>query len=457
MKPGGRDAVVFLSHQGGSFIDDLLRVAHALDFDAFCVCSTVPARAARIEHLREASDGLFVGAAAALTWTDVESALETLVARGIRPLACLTVWDGYRTLMARANAHLGAVDLTVEQIELLTDKHRMRHALRSAGLSAADSMRIETREDLLAAQALARPLFLKPCRGIGSFAASRLDPATTWSSFEKLRSTLRSDADCAGMFEGDVPFVAEDYIEGDEFSVEVLATDGEVFPLGIHEKSEMEERDGTVLELVLRSPPQRLSYSERARLCDHVRTVLTRLGIHTGCFHIELRLDRTTGSWEVIEINTRVGGGYVVQSVEASTGQNLLELWLLGLMRPTPENSIARTLLETGTIRERLDEASRLLRDGQEHEAVLFRVYYGSPGAEIDDISWNENGLTPAERRILVSLPAQLPQSNRELLVAQAFWRFPLVDPIALGPLFEKLAVESRQALEVRYKPAAAP
>lgn len=70
-----------------------------------------------------------------LTPQDVEDHLDRLEAAGTSVLCCLTVWEGYRHLMALANARLGVPDLDEKQIPELRDKLTLRNRLADAGLS----------------------------------------------------------------------------------------------------------------------------------------------------------------------------------------------------------------------------------------------------------------------------------------------------------------------------------
>ncbi len=421
-------SILFLSHQGGGIVDDLLGVAEACNLTPYFLASASPTRPERVEGLRDRCAGLYVAESPYLTWADVERTLASLADANATPVACMTVWDGYRALMARANAALGATDLAPETCTLVMDKQRMRDRLRAVGLSTARSFTVENEADLEHVKSLGVPMFLKPRVGVGSFAASRLRPTLTWSEFQAARAELTSDPDYAGFFADDAPFVCEDYIPGQEFSVEIIARDATPYVLTIHEKVGLEETGGVVVETMFRSPPA-LTARERDDLDRVLTGMFSELELTTGCFHVELRLDRGTGAWDVIEINARVGGSYVPQSVESGTGSNILELWfhtLAGDATPLAPS------LSQGT---------------------FFRIFFGERGRVVDTIGWRTVGPTPSLRHVFVASATELADSGREIPIAHALWTFSLDESGA--EVAEWLSRESATALEISYAPNA--
>jgi hypothetical protein len=70
----------------------------------------------------------------ALTMQDIEAYLARLPGE-ITLLACISVWDGYRELMAQTNGLLGATNLNVTSVTRLRDKLTMRRWLHRDRLS----------------------------------------------------------------------------------------------------------------------------------------------------------------------------------------------------------------------------------------------------------------------------------------------------------------------------------
>ncbi|MCE0444858.1 ATP-grasp domain-containing protein [Streptomyces tricolor] len=127
-------------------------------------------------------------------------------------------------------------------------------------------------------------------------------------------------------------FLIEDYIPGREFSFEVLVVDHEPHVVAVHEKCEVTETAGTVLENACVSPPHQPDpAADRRRDPLEVSSVLDTLGLGWGCFHIEAR--HTPSGWDLIEVNPRVGGSPDLAQ-RGSTDR-----------RPRPARPLARTSL----------------------------------------------------------------------------------------------------------------
>ncbi|HVK93822.1 MAG TPA: biotin carboxylase, partial [Noviherbaspirillum sp.] len=106
--------VLLLSHCGYSFLEDLIAALEARGLRTF-VLSSLPLaehRPQRLADLQRKVSRLLSTSEHELTRNDVDIALDTLADEGEQVLACVTVWEGYRGLMAHANARLGIPDLT---------------------------------------------------------------------------------------------------------------------------------------------------------------------------------------------------------------------------------------------------------------------------------------------------------------------------------------------------------
>ena len=107
--------VLLLSHCGFSFMENLAAAVRARGLRVLILTSRpaddTPRRLARLRELADAV--LDVPDRHELVEQDVATALEALRSRGEKVVACLSVWEGYRALMARANAGLDVQDLAV--------------------------------------------------------------------------------------------------------------------------------------------------------------------------------------------------------------------------------------------------------------------------------------------------------------------------------------------------------
>jgi hypothetical protein len=122
--------------------------------------------------------------------------------------------------------------------------------------------------------------------------------------------------------------VVEGFIEGIEFSVDGPVLAGEFRGLFEVEKDEHDEErlhDAGVMV----SPPQRPAVRDAAvRLTALLSRLATRLELDRCWLHVEGRV-RADGSIELIEINTRPGGGVYPPAIRHATGIDPIETGVL--------------------------------------------------------------------------------------------------------------------------------
>ncbi|MDR6406982.1 ATP-grasp domain-containing protein [Paraburkholderia sp. 22099] len=436
------DGVLILSHCGFSFAEDLIAAIKARGLLPFVLSSRpVPEHGEqRLQTLRDHAAAVFATDSHVLRMEDVEDAVASLRAAGQTVLACISVWEGYRPLMAEANSRLGVSDLSAQRIEFLRDKHAVRNALHHAGLSRVTARRVtpavldELRRD-------AQAWFIKPVRGIASYGAFRLSPDTTWATLEAIGEHARADTVYASALGEHVEFIAEGYLAGTEFSFELLVSHGKPFVLGVHEKCELTEANGTVLEDSCTSPPASLAAGDLASGLDWLRAVFEQLELGSGCFHVEARFDGAR--WDLIEINPRVGGSLISHSVKALNEEaGMLELWLDLLLEQSGGT-------QHRAFAERLQRLAYTADGTPPSElATFFRVYFATPG-EIERIETRTDGRRPLIAQILLKPGDVVPATPREAFLGQLLWRMTRAERDAALP---DLLAASVTALDVHYR-----
>ncbi|MFJ4811710.1 ATP-grasp domain-containing protein [Streptomyces longwoodensis] len=449
--------VLLLSHVGFSFMEDLLGTLRPRGLRGY-VLSSLPEpqhQADRPAVLGGLADHVHVTSGHVLTARDVEDCLDRLRAAGEQVQCCLTVWEGYRHLMALANARLGVPDLDEKQVLDLRDKLTLRNRLADAGLSRGRASLL-TPETLAARRSDGGRYFVKPVSGIASFGTFPLTADTTWGDVERITAEARSDTVYADVFtarpgpgtlnpdaeRGDRPgmdFLVEDYVPGREFSFEVIAVDAEPHVVAVHEKCEVTETAGTVLENACVSPPVSLSQQEVAAGIHWVAKVLDVLDLDWGCFHVEAR--HTASGWDLIEVNPRVGGSLISPSVAALTGgPGLLDLWLDSLLTADRPDGFGVTL-----------RSLSFAADGTTpcRSATFFRVFFAEPGT-IRAVGLNDDlPLEPVVAHVLLEPGDVVHSSSREVFLGQVLWRMDRADRDAVLP---RLLPASEHAIEIVYE-----
>ncbi|MFF5935592.1 acetyl-CoA carboxylase biotin carboxylase subunit family protein [Streptomyces sp. NPDC012508] len=440
--------VLLLSHVGFSFLEDLARTVRARGLKVY-VLSSLPEpqhQGSRPGALADLADDVRVTDEHVLTPHDVEEYLDRLRAAGASVACCLTVWEGYRHLMALANARLGVPDLDEKQIPELRDKLSLRNRLADAGLSRARAAAL-TPETLAARTRDGGRHFVKPVSGIASFGTFPLTPDTTWADLERIAAEAASDTVYASAFTphqepGDrgMEFLVEDYVPGREFSFEVIVVDGEPHTVAVHEKCEVTETAGTVLENACVSPPTSIAPDETAAGLRWVGSVLDTLGLGWGCFHVEARYDALSG-WDLIEVNPRVGGSLISPSVAALTGgPGLLDLWLDALLAAHRPAAFLTRL-----------KGLSYAPDGTTRSgtATFFRVFFADPGTIRAVGPHDELPLRPVLSQILLKAGDVVESSSREVFLGQVLWS---MDRAGRDAILPGLLTASERAIEIVYE-----
>lgn len=427
-----------MSHQGFSFLEGLCESIRELGTEPFVLSSRpsneTPDRESQVKALVPWAK---FTSSAHLNWSDIETALHELERSGFEVSACISVWEGNRLLMAQANEYLGAVDESGASIQGLVDKLTLRSRLLDLDLSHAEA-RVVTSENLEALRKAAGRYFIKPRFGLGSFGAFPLTQATSLEDLTRVKRDMETDELYSGVFQKK-ELIAENYIEGREYSFEVMVSRGRSYVIGVHEKLEIDEEGPAVLEKVCVSPPVELTIAETKKGIQFIKTCLQALSVNEGCYHVEARRSDSTERWEIIEVNPRVGGSLINHSVKIQTkGCCLLKLWLKGLMHQSVEEELKKFELAL---------TERMMSD--EGTSTFFRVYYGEYGRKIASISERFLDRPPAIFQNFVKSGTRLPASGREFFLGQALWK---MNRGSLLKNVKELIQFSNNAMEVIYE-----
>lgn len=192
-------------------------------------------------------------------------------------------------------------------------KHLMREACRRAGMAGP---RFLATPDVEAALAFARdvgfPVVLKAvdlCASEDVRAAHDADELR--ASFAHI---LGPPTNIRGQPRPGVVLV-EEFLRGEEFSVETCTFRGDTAVIGVTDKSLVGYPH--FIESGLMHPADLRPETARV-LTDCVRQALTAVGYTHGLAHTELKL--TDAGPRIVEINARMGGSYLFELVELVTG-----------------------------------------------------------------------------------------------------------------------------------------
>lgn len=120
-------------------------------------------------------------------------------------------------------------------------------------------------------------------------------------------------------------WLVEEFLDGIEISVESYTFKGKTTVVAIHDKY-CKIDEPYFIEKTFVTPSPRISNELTNTIIDMNKKVLKAIEYDNGLSHIEYKL--TEKGPMVLEINARLGGGLVMESVYKSTGVNMLEVLL---------------------------------------------------------------------------------------------------------------------------------
>lgn len=229
----------------------------------------------------------------------------------------LTVCDYYIDAVAHVAGALGLPHAFSTTVASERRKHLVRLALQRAGLPNP-AFEITTSWDAarLAAERIGYPLVIKPS-DLASSAYVRLA-----RSEEELRDAFVALEQFSTNFRAqrrEPLWLLEEYMSGDEVSVEACTFDGETTIIGITDKSVSGFpyfiEDGHMF-------PARLEPQVVDDIHALVRQSLVAVGHDHGISHTEVKITPTGP--RIVEINPRPPGNYIVELVNRVTGIDLL-------------------------------------------------------------------------------------------------------------------------------------
>lgn len=231
----------------------------------------------------------------------------------------VTICDYYVDTVAQVADALGLPQAFSANVAMTRRKDRVREALQAAGLpNPRFAVTTDWDATCEAAQGIGYPLVLKPTDLASSAFVRRVDNET------QLREAFMALGEFKRNFR-DQPresrWLLEEFMHGEEVSVEAVTFAGQTTVLGITDKSLTGEpyfiENGHMF-------PARIDDALRTRIDALVRCALAAVDHDHGISHTEVKL--TADGPRIVEINPRPGGNYIAELVEQVTGIDLLRV-----------------------------------------------------------------------------------------------------------------------------------
>lgn len=216
---------------------------------------------------------------------------------------------------AALREHLRLPGMGDSRARLFRDKLAMRTSARDAGIRVPDFVGIFTYDRIREYMArVPPPWVLKRRSEAAAIGVVKIEaPDDLWPRLDALGDRQSFH-------------LLERYVPGDVYHVDSLVVDGEVVFAEAHQYGQPPMDVVHQGGLFITKTVPRGSEDERTLRAMN-REVLRALGLERGPSHTEFIKGRADGQFYFLETAARVGGAFITDLVEASTGINLWEEW----------------------------------------------------------------------------------------------------------------------------------
>jgi biotin carboxylase len=129
----------------------------------------------------------------------------------------------------------------------------------------------------------------------------------------------------------DDTIIIEEYIDGEQYLVEVLVTNGQILTAAVIQQ---EITRGKRFIVTGYNVLAKVEPEIEKGINKIIQSITSKLKIKDGAFHLEMR--HSTNGWKLIEINPRISGGAMNNMIQAAFGYSLVAETLKMLMGEKP-------------------------------------------------------------------------------------------------------------------------
>ncbi|MEA5361537.1 ATP-grasp domain-containing protein [Amycolatopsis sp., V23-08] len=298
---------------------------------------------------------------------DAPAVAEAIRARDPEPGGVLTAAEGIIASTARVAELLGVARCPADVFVVAHNKFAVRKALAEAGLPGPPcALFADPADAAKVAEVVGLPAIVKPVNGAASTLVRLVSTVDELAAaYDLLATRLPQSPDSRyhrtlpGSIDPLRVFLVEGLLQGPEYAVDVLIRDGVVEPVGIVDKTLIDERK---FELGMVCPPLDLPEERAAAIKAAVTDAVRALGLDCTCAHVEIIDDAQRGP-TVVEVNAgRPAGGAQPALLKLATGIDVTaEAVSLALGTPPPARG-AGLPVPVGYLVVYADGAGRLVR-----------------------------------------------------------------------------------------------
>ncbi|WP_437634568.1 ATP-grasp domain-containing protein [Sorangium sp. So ce854] len=255
----------------------------------------------------------------------------------------LTTCDYYLETAARVAAELGLPGTPPAALRVAREKHLMREACRRAGLPGP---RFLATDDVEQAVEFARSIgFPVVAKAVDLCASEHVVAIHDADGLRAMFPAVSGPAvNIRGQKRSGVVLI-EEFLRGEEFSVETVSFRGRTTVLGVTDKSLVGYP--RFIESALMHPADIADETAR-RLSGFVCEALTAVGYGHGLAHTEVKL--SPDGPRLVEINARMGGSYLFDLVHLVTGVDLFEVLIDLALDRAPRATPAPTGIKSAAV-----------------------------------------------------------------------------------------------------------
>lgn len=275
--------------------------------------------------------------------------------------------------------YLGLDYFSEETARVLANKLEVRKRLSKAGVEGTRFFEINSFEDLeKAAEMLGYPLVLKPTDRTASKGVVKICD----------RSLLEKEYKDTFKISKNKKLLAEKYLTGTEFCVEVVVYKHEPYVVSITKKNISSDKYCIKLAAITPAP---IADSLKKKIKSFIKEAVGQFDIANSILHIEIRADEND-KVSLVELNPRPAGGGMIENIYKLKGMNLYDYaFAIALKQEIDVNRLKAEIerpfngyalyypfinpVKSGTVDKvcGIEEVSKELSQGKERITLAFR------------------------------------------------------------------------------------
>lgn len=219
-------------------------------------------------------------------------------------------------VMGRINDEMGLTGVSRQQAITATNKHLMREAFEKAGAPSPKSFCFDNADD--AWECFCKEFqsdgILKPSRNCGSRGIAKIQKSLAKTEFIALFERSKAES-------RDKSVMLEQFVEGPEFSVEIIVWNGKVNVLTVTDKKTTEAPHFVELG---HNQPSCFPSDTVEKIKDAAVAGVKALGVYNCACHAEVKVQDDNAY--IMEIGARMGGDFISTVLtRLSTGVNMID------------------------------------------------------------------------------------------------------------------------------------